>query len=95
MKKRKPIVMRKKRKLPPHQYCLRLVVPYEPKIEKNLPHLIFHEGQWRLFRSKWKSKFRTFPLVAAHVARPTIPELKQALPNVYDAWSFGYQRPEK
>lgn len=68
----------KKRKLPPHQYCLRLIVHHEPKIEKNLPHLVFYDGKWHLFRTKWKSQFRGPKLFAFCRTEATIPLIRRA-----------------
>jgi hypothetical protein len=61
-----------------YQYKLRLRLPAEPpKIHRNLPHLIFHAGQWKLFRSKWKSQFVGPKLYAACTSGNTIPEIQQ------------------
>lgn len=88
---------RKKPKLPPHQYSLRLDNPNlpEPIIEKNLPHIVFHEGKFMLFRNKWKSKFRfREPFLAASYNAPNITNLQHILKKAYDRHSFGwYLRP--
>lgn len=93
-KKTKP---RLSRRLPPHQYCLRLSLPPDPKvvememIRAAKPHLVYFNNSWHLFRNKWKSQFRGYPLAAATVSHLTIPLLKARLARVHDRCSFGYQ----
>ena len=84
---------RKKPKLPPHQYSLRLDNPNHPPqiIEKNLPHIVYHEGKFMLFRNKWKSRFRyKEPWLAACLEAPNITNLQFILKRAYDKHSFGY-----
>lgn len=88
MKKRP---FKKSRKLKPYQYKLRLHVPSEPKI--CLPpkaHLVYYDGEWHLFRSRWKSQYRTAPWIAAQVCGSTIPKLQKRLAKIYDRWRFGF-----
>lgn len=74
----------------PYQYRLGLRVPVPPpKLEKNLPHLVFYEGKWHLFRSRWKSQFRGPQLYAASISANTIPEVKQRLAKDPDRHRFG------
>lgn len=84
---------RKKPKLQSHQYSLRLDNPNLPErvIEKNLPHIIYHEGRWKLYRSKWKSKFRfKEPWIAACLSAPNVTNLQFILKRAFDRHSFGY-----
>lgn len=82
--------MKTKRKLPPHQYSLRLPAPYkEPVVHKNLPHMVFYNGQWHLFRSRWKSRFRVAPYIAAQIVEPTVADIKRRLNKQRD-YRFGY-----
>lgn len=84
----------KKRKLPPHQYSLRLPKPEEDPVPvpPSKAHLVFYDGQWHMFRSKWKSRFRVFPKLAANITRPTIDMIRKDLPYQLDAWRYGYQK---
>ena len=82
---------RKRPHLGPHQYVLRLDNPNRPApvIHKNLPHLVFYQGQWHLFRNRWKSQFREPRLWAAAISGTTITELKQRLSKARDRYRYG------
>ena len=82
----------KKRKLPPHQYCLKLRVPYEPEIRiepAQKPRLIWHNGHWSLYRSKWKSQFRGPEIYASAITGTTIREVTRRVHTQRDGYRFG------
>lgn len=85
---------RKKAKLQPHQYSLRLDNPnLPPKVVDPSwkPHIIFHDGMWCLYRNKYKSQFRFKPpWLAACIQGANITTLQFVLKRTYDKWSFGY-----
>lgn len=88
--------MKKRNYKNPHQYSLGLRNPNtpEPVIDKNLPHVLFHEGKWMLFRNRWKSQFRfKRPWIAASICGTTIPQLRANLARAYDKASFGFYIP--
>ncbi|WP_199097176.1 hypothetical protein [Dyella sp. ASV21] len=53
-------------------------------------HLVFYDGLWRLFRSRWKSQWRTHPCIAAHISGKTIAEVKQRLAKAHDRHRYQY-----
>lgn len=56
------------------------------------PHLIFHDGKWKLFVSWWKSNW-IFPTNhAACISGPDIPTLKKNLEKSRERYRFGYNR---
>lgn len=82
-------LFRRKPKLPPYQYKLRFPAAPRP-IAKNLPHLVFYDGAWHLYRSRWKSQWRKHPYQAACITAPTISALQARLAKAWDRFSFGY-----
>ena len=80
----------KKRKLPPYQYKLRLRLIPEPKRPTFYgPHIVYYDGQFHVYRNKWKSQFRGPKLYAAAISAPTIRELTQKILKAHDGWRFG------
>lgn len=53
------------------------------------PHIIFHNGQFHIYRNKWKSKYRGPRLWASCISAPTIPELQRRMCKAWDGWKFG------
>ena len=75
----------------PYQYKLRLRVPTPPKPPvKNLPHLVFYEGKWHLFRNRYKSQYRGTPHYAATVSGVAIADITKQL---HKPWVHGFGRP--
>lgn len=86
--------MRKKPKLPPHQYRLRLSVPQPaPVPQPPRAHLVFYGGQWHLFRNRWKSRWREPPCLARNITGNTIAEVKHRLAKASDRSSFSFRPP--
>lgn len=82
--------MKRKKKLPVYQYKLPLRVPKEPvKPKFNGPHIVFYDGQWHIYRNKWKSQFRGPKLYAAAISAPTIPQLQHRIRKEHDGWRYG------
>ena len=40
------------------------------------PHIIFHDGQFHIYRNKWKSKYRGPRLWASCISAPTLSRSK-------------------
>lgn len=86
----------RRRKLPVYQYKLRLRVPIEPSPPaRNLPHIRCHEGQFHLFRNRYKSQYVGPRLYAACISGVTISEVQQRLAKVYNRGSFGFYGSER
>lgn len=54
------------------------------------PYIVFHDGRWHVYRSRWKSQFRGPKLWAAALSAPTIPELRTRIAKCRDG-RFGWQ----
>lgn len=73
----------------PYQYVLRFPSP-PPTPQINKPHLVYYDGQWHLFRNKWKSQFRGKPNHAACISGRFISVIEHRLEKDSDRGSFGY-----
>lgn len=53
------------------------------------PYIVFHDGQWHVYRNRWKSQFRSHPWHAAALSAPTLPELRARIAKCRDG-RFGW-----
>lgn len=83
----------KRRILNPYQYRLRLRTPYIapplPLHSTPKPYILFKDGEFHIYRNKWKSQFRGPNLWAACISAPTIPELQIRIRKAYNGWKYG------
>lgn len=86
------------RKLGHHQYSLKFPrwhdweVPPRQRKQGYLggPYTVFADGQWHVYRSRWKSQFRGPRLWAAALSAPTLSELRARIIKSRDG-RYGYQ----
>lgn len=73
----------------PHQYCLHLRILHEPKIYIIKPHIVFFNNEWHIYRSKWKSQFRSGKWCAACLSDPSIYFLRIQILQSHDGYKYG------
>lgn len=76
----------------PHQYRLLFRFHYEVKIEIVKPHLVFYKDKWHIYRSKWKSRFRSGNWMAACLSGSTISDIQDRIRRASDGYKYGYHQ---